>query len=97
MRIFALLVNSKNRHRCVFLLLRFRPSRHTVMAMNDTLPTPQMIEDRATDAGLTMVDVYRMTGVAASTFQRWKQGRGSPSLQTVRKLIDATAGNERKE
>lgn len=55
-----------------------------------TLPAASDIELMAHRAGMTMADVCRRAGVAPSTFSRWKCGSTSPTLEIVRRLMDAT-------
>jgi len=61
--------------------------------MHDLL-TPQEIEARASDAGLTMAEVCRRAKVAPSTFTRWKRGATEPTLAVYRRLLDAASPAE---
>lgn len=47
------------------------------------------IELHALDKGVAMTDALADAGVAYSTWWRWKQGKSSPILETVRKIVDA--------
>jgi hypothetical protein len=48
--------------------------------------------EHARAAGLTDREIYRISGVASSTFHRWRtnQGRGLPELPKVRAFCEAT-------
>jgi len=54
----------------------------------DTI-TPEQIERAALDARLTMTEVCRRAGVAASTFHRAKNGQQSLRPLTAARLMDA--------
>ncbi|WP_407646346.1 helix-turn-helix domain-containing protein [Gluconobacter vitians] len=55
----------------------------------NNLPTPQQIEQSAADKGMTMREVCSLSGMARSTFQRWKAGKTSPTVATVNRMMDA--------
>ncbi|WP_408870821.1 helix-turn-helix domain-containing protein [Gluconobacter cerinus] len=55
----------------------------------NNLPTPQQIEQSAADEGLTMREVCSLSGMARSTFQRWKSGKTSPTVTTINRMMDA--------
>jgi hypothetical protein len=53
------------------------------------LPTPRDIERLAFEANVTVEAVCKRAGVSTQTFRNWKYDRGSPSLDTVRRLLAA--------
>lgn len=53
------------------------------------LLTPELLEDRARTAGLSMAEVCRRAGIAQSTFSRWKSGTTEPTLDVYRRLCEA--------
>lgn len=55
------------------------------------LPTPRDVERLAFEAGATVEAVCQRAGVSSQTFRNWKYDRGSPSLDTVRRLLEAGA------
>jgi transposase-like protein len=60
------------------------------MAMEEI--TPQQIEQAALDARLTISEVCKRSGVAASTFYRAKNGEQSLRPLTAARMMDAIAG-----
>jgi predicted transcriptional regulator len=53
----------------------------------NNLPTPQQIEQSAADRGMTMREVCSLSGMAQSTFQRWKAGQTSPTIATISRML----------
>jgi predicted transcriptional regulator len=65
-----------------------------------TLPTPDSIREAAKKKGLTIAALCRRADMDTATFYRWEYGRGSPTLGTIKRLLDAieqenTRGGER--
>lgn len=55
------------------------------------LPTAAQIEARARRVGLGIPELCRLTGIAPSTFYRWKAGDTTPRLDVCQRLLDAIA------
>jgi transcriptional regulator with XRE-family HTH domain len=53
----------------------------------DSVLSPQGMEQRARDAGLSMVEVCNRAKIAHSTWSRWKRGRTTPLLAVYQRLI----------
>lgn len=53
------------------------------------LLSPQEIEARAKEAGLSMATLCERAGIALSTFYRWKAGTTSPSVAIYQRLCEA--------
>lgn len=58
------------------------------------IPTPADIEYAAALQGQSIGDVCRRAGVARSTFQRWKSGETSPTINVLTKLVRAVGGDK---
>jgi transcriptional regulator with XRE-family HTH domain len=54
------------------------------------LLTPDEIEARAKDAGLSLVELCDRAGIALSTFYRWRAGVTEPRLDVYRRLEAAS-------
>lgn len=51
--------------------------------------TPQIIEQKALDARLSITDVLSKAGVSRGTFYRWRRGEGGMLPLTKARLLDA--------
>lgn len=56
--------------------------------------TPNLIENAAKAAGLSMNQLCHKAGVARSAFTRWKNGTSEPVVGTVNKMILVIRGEE---
>lgn len=77
----------------IFALARADLRRY-YLAM-DKLPTAEDIEARAKAASLSIAELCRQAGVAQSTFHRWRGEKTSPSVETVQRMLDVVAAQER--
>lgn len=50
--------------------------------------TADVIEARARARGMSMLEMCRAAGIAASTFTRWKAGKTEPTLGVYRRLCE---------
>lgn len=57
--------------------------------MDDELLTPEDVERRAAEAGLSLKQVIERAGIAHTTFYRWRAGKHSPSIRVYRRILDA--------
>jgi transcriptional regulator with XRE-family HTH domain len=53
------------------------------------IPEPRDIERLAFEGRISMVELCRRAKIDPSTFRYWKSGKSSPSIATVRALLDA--------
>lgn len=53
------------------------------------IPTPTDVQIMAVRAGISMTKACSRAGLSPQVFQRWKAGRGSPSIKSVTKLLNA--------
>jgi len=51
------------------------------------LPTPQDVEILAVRAGVSVTDACRRVSLTPDVFRRWKRGKSSPSIESVRVLV----------
>lgn len=52
------------------------------------LPTPQDIEIMAIRAGITVPDACREANLSPAVFHRWKRGKSSPTIKSLKALIN---------
>lgn len=55
------------------------------------MPTPQWVRDAAEAKGLTLAALCRRADLDTATFYRWESGKGTPTLGTIQRLLDALA------
>lgn len=53
------------------------------------MPTPEAILEAAQAKGLTLASLCRRADMDTATFYRWKAGRGTPTLGTIQRMLDA--------
>jgi predicted transcriptional regulator len=58
------------------------------------LPTWGEIEAACDAAGLTVAAMCRRADIDQAAFSRWKGGKGTPSLRTIQKMVDAIKREE---
>lgn len=62
--------------------------------MSDELLSALEIEELCRARGIGIRDLARRSGVAASTFMRWRAGQIEPSLRSYQKMRDVAVGTE---
>lgn len=62
------------------------PNTRYTIGMSD-LPTPQDIEIMAVKAGMTTAQACRKAGLSSAVFFRWKGGKSSPTLNSLREIM----------
>jgi hypothetical protein len=65
---------------------------HREHQTNRRTMTPTEIQKAANARKTSMRKILRAANVAASTWWRWKNGKHSPSLKTVTRIVDAVKG-----
>lgn len=55
----------------------------------DELLSPEDVERRAAEAGLSLKQVIERAGIAHTTFYRWRSGKTTPSIKVYRRILDA--------
>ena len=53
------------------------------------LPTPRDIEIMAIHAGISVAQACRNADVSPAVFTRWKRGKGTPTLESLGKIMVA--------
>lgn len=59
------------------------------------IPTWNEIEEACATAGLTVAAMCRRADIDQAAFSRWKSGKGTPTLGTIQKMVDAIRREER--
>lgn len=52
------------------------------------LPTPEDIVARLAKMNMSEAAMCRRADIAPETWQRWKQGRGIPTIRIVQQIVD---------
>jgi len=58
---------------------------------------PKQIEHAAKTRGVRMSVILRAANVAHSTWWRWKQGKHSPSMETVERITKAATRHDYRD
>lgn len=65
------------------------PRLHHPLMTAIQMPTPETILKAAEAKGLTLASLCRRADLDTATFYRWKSGKGTPTLGTIQKMLDA--------